>query len=82
MPDFVRFLEIKHQILLWHSFAIVLLVHVLLLFVKVVQLLVQWLNEQLEILQTFLDIAASPERQVLTLSSVFLTLMLRNVFLV
>ena len=31
------------------------------LFVEVVQFLVHWLNEQLEILQTFLEIGVSPE---------------------
>ena len=38
-------------------FAVVLLVEVLRLLVEVVQCLVRWLIEQLEILQTSLDIA-------------------------
>ena len=51
----------EHQILLWRYFAVVLLAEFLLLFVEVVQFLVQWPNGQVEILQTFLDIAVSPE---------------------
>ena len=47
--------------LLWHYFAVVLFGEVLHPFVDVVQFLVQWLNQQFEILQTFLDIAVFPE---------------------
>ena len=51
---------IQHRILLCHLFD-VLLVEGLLFFVKVIQFLVQWLVEQLEILQTSLDVAVFPE---------------------
>ena len=61
LPGFFFFFSKKSQILLCHSFDVVLLVEVPLLFVEVVQFLVQLLNEQLEILLTFLDIAVSPE---------------------
>ena len=51
----------EHQVLHQNDFAVSLLVEVLLLSVEVVQFLVPWLNEQLEMLQTFLVISVSPE---------------------
>ena len=50
-----------YQMLLCHFGDVVLLVEVLLLFVEVDQFLVQRLIEQLEILQTSLDIAVFPK---------------------
>ena len=55
---------IEHQIVLCHCSDVVLLVEVLLLIVEVEQFLVQRLIEQLEILQTSLDGAVFPERDV------------------
>ena len=54
-------LIIEHQLLLCHYCDVVLPVKVLLLFVEVDQFLVQWLNEQLNILRTSVDIAVFPE---------------------
>ena len=49
------------QSLLCHSCDVVLIVEVLILCVEVDQCVVQWLIEQLEILQTSVDIAVFPE---------------------
>ena len=51
----------KPQSLLCHYFDVAFLVKILLLCVQVVQFLVQWLNEQLEILRKSLGIAVFPE---------------------
>ena len=58
-PDLSDSSKIEHQILLCQYCDVVHLVEVELLFVEVDQFLVQWLIEQLEILQTSLDIAVS-----------------------
>ena len=61
IPSLSDSLILEHQILLCHDFDVVLLVEGLLLFVEAVQFQVQRLIEQLEILQTSLDIAVFPE---------------------
>ena len=75
-------LIIEHQMLLC-SYCVVVLLEVLLIFVEVVQFLVQWLIEQLEILQASLGIDVFPE-PILASADVVLrkkkTLLLRNVF--
>ena len=55
-------LILEHQILLCHDFDVELLIESLLLFVEAVQFQVQRLIEQLEILQTSLDIAVFPDQ--------------------
>ena len=72
---------IEHQILLCHYFDVVLLVEVMVLCVEFDQLLVQPLVEQLEILQTSLDIAVFLEPILSSLGRprVLLTLLWRNV---
>ena len=59
-PDLSDSLIIEPQIVLCYCCVLVFL-EVLLLFLKIDQLLVQWLIEQLEILQTSLNVAAFPE---------------------
>ena len=54
-------LILEHQFLLCHNFDVVLLGEVLLLFVGVIQFLVQQPIEQFEIIQESLDIAVFPE---------------------
>ena len=58
-PDLSDSLGLEHQHLFCRCCGVVIIVKVILVFVEVVQFRIQWLNEQLQARQTFLDIAMS-----------------------